>query len=67
MDEAMSARETELYREITGSEGKYTKDDIESLQQEFIKSFGRKSDLLADAAKNYSADAQQQKNKESTY
>ena len=60
MDEAMSARETELYREVAANPGKYTKDDIEALQSEFISSFGRKSDLLADAAKNYSADAQQQ-------
>ena len=61
MDEAMSAREAELYQEIMDNSGKYTKDDIEAFQKEFFETFKQKSDLLSDAAKNYSADAQQQK------
>ena len=60
-DEARSARESELYQEIAANPGKYTKDDIESLQKEFIGTFGRRSTQLDDAAKSYSANAEQQK------
>ncbi len=60
-DEARAARESELYQEIAANPGKYTSDDIEALQKEFIATFGRRSSQLDDAGKAYSANSEQKK------
>ena len=60
-NEARAARESELYQEIAANYGKYTADDIEAFQKEFIATFGQRSSQLDDASKAYSANAEQKK------
>ena len=62
--EAANEREMELYEEIRNNPGKYTEDDIDSFQKEYMKMFDKPSAKLDEAKRSFSATAKQKKDQQ---